>query len=134
VLPGDACTDTLECCAETFANVQCQPGPGGTGVCCLSSGESCGFGDTCCSGVCAPDNAGNLVCAPDCVGSGAACTTSADCCDGCCRRSAAGGLACTTSCGGCTLGELGEACDQATPCCPGLTCGGDPNYQTCQVN
>jgi hypothetical protein len=135
VLPGDACADTLECCAETFANVQCQAGPGGNNVCCLGSGESCAFGDVCCSGLCAPNGAGNLVCAAGCVATGAACTTGADCCDGCCRRDGAGGLACTTSCGSgsCALGQLGEACDLGAPCCPDLTCGGDPNFQTCQL-
>ena len=124
VLPGAACTDTSECCAETFPNIQCQPGPGANNVCCLANGQGCAFGEICCSGVCAPDGGGNLVCNPGCVTTGGSCTTSADCCTGCCQGNGAGGLACTTDCAGCTLGQLGESCGATAPCCPGLTCAG----------
>jgi hypothetical protein len=132
VLPGDACTDTSECCAETFPNVQCQPGPGTNNVCCLANGQGCAFGENCCSGVCAPDGGGNLVCNPGCVATGGSCTTSADCCTGCCQHNGAGSLACTTECAGCTLGQLGEPCGATAPCCPGLTCAGPVEFPTCR--
>jgi hypothetical protein len=132
VLPGHACTSTPECCAVPFASIQCQAGPGGNDVCCLANGQFCAFGDVCCSGLCAPDPGGNLGCASACVAAGVACTTSADCCAGCCLDGLLGRV-CTSDCDGCTLGQLGEACSGAAPCCPGLTCGGDVEYPTCRL-
>jgi hypothetical protein len=94
VLPGAACTDTSECCTETYANVQCQAGSGGSDVCCLSAGQSCALGDVCCSGVCAPNAEGQLVCAAGCLAAAASCTTNADCCSGSCRDQGEEGLRC----------------------------------------
>ena len=95
VLPGAACSATEECCTESFPNVQCQAGVGGTNVCCVPQGQACAFGDNCCSGVCAPGPGGNLVCAAGCLAPGAACTTTSDCCGGSCLTNAAGNAVCT---------------------------------------
>ena len=94
VLPGAACGSTKECCAESFPNIQCLPGTGGSNVCCLPPGQACAFGDNCCSGVCAPGPGGALVCAAACLAGGASCTTDTDCCGGSCSRNAAGVAVC----------------------------------------
>lgn len=80
----------------------CRPTTVGTYRCfeevvvCLDQGQSCALGDQCCSGICAPDVDGNLVCDPvaecpetdpmckTCRGSGETCTGSTDCCSNFC--------------------------------------------------
>jgi len=132
VLPGDECTDTSDCCTDSF-NVQCLPGPADVNICCVPDGGDCAFGDVCCSGVCAPDSNGNLVCNPGCVASGDACTTDADCCTGCCDLDTNGNLVCNPDCGGCTDGQLGEPCGPTAPCCSGLSCVGPTEFKSCQL-
>jgi hypothetical protein len=131
VLPGNTCTDVAECCTETYPGITCQTARSGAQTCCLPAGQSCAFGDACCSGVCAPDANGSLVCSSARLATGAACTTSADCAAGCCEKNALGTLACTTECAVCTAGQIGESCSAASPCCPGLAC--DAVEATCRV-
>lgn len=130
-LPGKSCIDSSECCTETFPGIACQTARSGNLACCLSAGQSCAFGDTCCSGICAPDAGGNLVCRDAPVPTGGACTTSADCEGGCCEKNSLGALACSAECGGCTQGQLGEVCSESSPCCPGLSC--DASSGTCKL-
>ena len=133
-LPGQICTTVEECCTDPYPNIECSPGPSGATICCVPDGSSCAFGDVCCSGVCAPDSSGNLVCNPGgCVADGGACTADADCCMGCCKADATGALLCTTDCAGCTLGQLGEPCSDTAPCCPGLTCSGPSEFKSCSL-
>ncbi len=134
VIPSNGCTTVADCCTDLGAIV-CEPGPTGENICCLPDGESCAFGDTCCSGVCAPDSSGNLVCNPGgCVLTGNQCTTDSDCCEGCCMDDGTGTLTCTTECmGECTLGQLGEFCSATSPCCPGLTCAGSGEFRFCEL-
>lgn len=133
-IPSNGCTTVAECCTDLGAIV-CEPGPDGMNICCLPDGESCTFGDTCCSGVCAPDSGGNLVCNPGgCVDTGGGCTADSDCCGGCCADDGAGNLTCTLDCmGECTLGQLGEFCSATTPCCPGLNCAGSTEFKFCSL-
>ena len=130
-LPGNACIDTSECCTESFPAIACQIARSGNQVCCLSAGQSCAFGDTCCSGVCAPGPGGALVCQSAPVATDGACTTSADCATGCCRKNPLGALTCTNECATCTAGQLGESCSESSPCCPGLSC--DALQRTCRL-
>jgi hypothetical protein len=128
-LPGQECTSSDECCMETFPNIECQPDhrggrDGSTNVCCLSQGESCAFGDVCCCGVCAPDEAGNLVCCPpppmsSCTPDGDACAEDGDCCSGDCGVDATtGDMVCSPT----TCGPDGGSCTVDGDCCMGLCC------------
>lgn len=62
---------------------------------CLPAGESCSLGAQCCSGICAEDADGNLVCDPEdsCRADGESCTAHSDCCGGYCDSQ-------TLTCGG----------------------------------
>lgn len=53
---------------------------------CFGPGTTCAHGAECCSGICAPDANGNLVCDPvdSCRMDGEACTADGDCCNGFC--------------------------------------------------
>lgn len=53
---------------------------------CFGAGTACAHGGECCSGICAPDASGNLVCDPEgsCRADGETCTADADCCGGVC--------------------------------------------------
>jgi len=131
-IPSMECMDVSDCCTD-IPDIDCAPGPGGTNICCLPDGADCAFGDLCCSGVCAPDSEGNLVCNPGCVPTGGNCTTNSDCCMGCCEDDGTGSMTCTTDCSGCTLGHLGDFCGAISPCCPGLLCTGDAEFPTCRL-
>ena len=119
-LPSETCTSTADCCVETFPELTCDTGPSGAMVCCLPDGESCATGSTCCSGICAPDATGALVCGSMCLPDGASCTTDADCCGCGCVADGAGGSTCTSDpdlCSPCTLAQLGEPCSADADCC-----------------
>jgi hypothetical protein len=138
-LPGRPCTTTAECCMETFPAIMCQPGPGGTNVCCLADGEECALSDVCCGGICTPDPVdGVLRCGDMCVPDGAACTTDADCCGCGCISDGMGGQECTSDaaeCDPCTGPQLGEFCEPGgTPCCdaPLIECAG-LEFTTCRL-
>jgi hypothetical protein len=51
---------------------------------CFVQGTACAHGGECCSGICAPDSNGNLVCDPEnsCRMEGETCTADSDCCSG----------------------------------------------------
>jgi len=137
-LPGRPCTETSECCMETFPAIMCSPGPGGENVCCLADGEECAFGDVCCSGICTPDPSdGVLRCGSSCIPDGDPCTVDADCCGCGCIEDSTGAQVCTSNadlCDPCTGPSLGEACDPAgEPCCDG-TCGGSGEFSTCVIS
>jgi hypothetical protein len=119
-LPGDACDMTSDCCVDAFPEITCAEGVGGTNVCCLPDGEECAFSDICCGGVCAPGSDGVLRCGATCVADAMPCTADADCCGCACISDGAGGSVCTSDpaeCGACTDADLGEFCDEDTPCC-----------------
>jgi hypothetical protein len=126
VVPAQGCTETADCCAESFPAIQCQDTVDRGRICCLSDGELCAFGDLCCGGICSPsddaqDPPGTLRCGTTCIADGGGCTVDADCCN-CCRD----GL-CTAECDACIGPDLGEPCDpQGEACCPAPTavCGG----------
>ena len=91
-------------------------------LCCLNDGDSCSFGDVCCSGICAPDpnNNNELRCGSQCIADGQPCTADADCCGCACISDGAGGQVCTsdpTECSACTGAQLGELCQQDSDCC-----------------
>jgi hypothetical protein len=100
---------------------------------CFDSGESCALGDQCCSGICAPDLEGNLVCDPEtmcpetdpictmCVEDGEACTMNTDCCSGSCN-------ALTMTCRACR--GTGMTCTANSDCCANFC---DPQTLTCQI-
>jgi hypothetical protein len=85
---------------------------------CIPDGQSCAFGDQCCSGVCVPDpRTGELVCNPDCSANELSCTTNSDCCGGYCNPET---MACAPPPGDC-IPALGP-CMVDADCCDGLMC------------
>jgi hypothetical protein len=84
--------------------------------------------------VCAPNDAGMMVCNPTtCIPNGGGCTIDSDCCGtNCCRQNSAGVFQCTSECGAaCTLGQLGDFCDGDAECCDPLVCATGVEFRTC---
>jgi hypothetical protein len=74
---GDGgCVEDLDCCESNCVDGSCEPFE------CIGDGETCNFSDQCCSGICAPDENGDLVCSPGCIPIAGDCTADGDCCDG----------------------------------------------------
>ncbi|MBU1244975.1 hypothetical protein KKD52_18340, partial [Myxococcota bacterium] len=81
---------------------------------CFDDGADCTFGDECCSGICLPDDAGNLTCAGSCSPLGEICTTNSDCCDsGLCIN-----FSCEPNVNGCI--PFGAECENSADCCSGI--------------
>jgi len=99
---------------------------------CLEQGIACALGDQYCSGICAPDVDGNLVCDPVtlcpetypmwtmCVEDGEACETNSDCCSELCDPTSKTCRACRAE--GVPFTASGDCC---SACCDTqtLTCG-----------
>jgi hypothetical protein len=152
---GEICDErfpgTHDCCGGEEA---CRPDVLGIKRCfgegteCLADGAACAFGEQCCSGLCAPDPTGALVCGVGCVADGQACTDSAACCGGLCNAQGlcgpeqgclANGEVCTQNAECCSLfcdpvtglcadlpacRELGAVCTTNAECCSGLCSNG----------
>ena len=118
----------------------------GDATACTGDGQTCSVGQDCCSGICAPDTTGTLVCTPgSCSPEGASCTTGDDCCLRACNAQgvcgpdlcgadgtscSAPGDCCSNVCAGDTCGcqGTGQSCTTASECCTGTclpdgTCG-----------
>jgi len=123
--PGEVCWtgQASNCCpnGRDGGNRLCLPSVIGVHRCftagtpdeCLDDGQPCAFGDECCSGLCLPDQDGNLVCGPTCVPTDGACTADRDCCDGACVDGR-----CTPSLLECV--PLGAGCNSDADCCSGF--------------
>lgn len=129
---------TSECCVDTYPDITCAPGVGGSTRCCLPDGHECSFADVCCGGVCVPDSMGVLRCGATCVPDGGACTAPADCCGCACVPDGMGGSRCSSDpadCGACTAGDLGDPCTTNSDCCntPPVVCNNAPGveFPTC---
>ena len=144
---GDACTETVDCCAGTCVGAKCQrdelstcrptgedcntgsPRPCCGGACskenrcaygagpCLAPGTVCLVGADCCGGTCAPDARGVTVCQVACAVEGASCSATAACCSGVC--SGTPGVCAPRACK-----TAGDACARAEECCTGVCDGG----------
>jgi hypothetical protein len=128
---GEICDDRFEgthdCCGgDEF----CQPSVLGIERCmgegftdCIPDGDPCATSDQCCSGLCAPDQNGDLVCNPGetpCTLDGQPCTTNDECCSGNCNSD--------NLCGPDACVPNGEACTSDAECCSGIC---DPDTNTC---
>ncbi|MBN1612409.1 MAG: hypothetical protein JW940_37610 [Polyangiaceae bacterium] len=123
--PGEVCWtgQAANCCpnGRDGGNRLCLPSVIGVHRCftagtpeeCVPDGQSCAFGDECCSGLCLPDQDRNLVCGPACVPTDGACTADGDCCDGLCMDGQ-----CTPRLLECV--PLGVACRLDAGCCSGF--------------
>jgi len=81
---------------------------------CFTDGADCTFGDECCSGICLPDEQGNLTCSGACSPLGSICTTNGDCCD----AALCIDFVCMPNVNECT--PLGASCEDAAECCSGI--------------
>lgn len=115
---GQACDVTHLCCGPyECANGQCvlPTSCGKVGAAC--SGSSCCGDLTCSSGVCA---------APaTCHVTGQSCSTMYDCCQG---------STCPRFGSTCTLGSIGDPCQQNADCASNLTCNGTWCSKNCASN
>ena len=111
---------------QGLANDNCRETSVGTYRCfeevvvCLDQGATCALGEQCCSGICAPDLDGNLVCDPVtmcpetdpmctmCVEGGETCEMNSDCCSGLCDPMSKTCRACRAD---------GETCTTGSDCC-----------------
>jgi len=120
---GEVCWEgqASNCCPQgaSGGNKLCLPTDIGVRRCfapetssqCVAEGQTCSFGDECCSGICLPGPNG-YVCAAQCVALNGVCTADADCCDGVCEQGT-----CHPSETSCE--PLGAGCDADTDCCGG---------------
>ncbi|MBW1810129.1 MAG: hypothetical protein JRJ87_18170, partial [Deltaproteobacteria bacterium] len=108
-------------CLETVIGITRCYGEG-THDDCIVDGETCTFGDECCSGFCLPDENGDLTCGTECVPLDGVCTTHADCCDNMICEDGT----CQENTYGCV--QIGGVCEVNDDCCSDLCSNG-----TCTV-